>query len=110
VALTYHATPRTYFDSLDAGEPYRPAEFGSDGFIHCTDGPDRLVDVLNEFYADRSGDWIALVIDTDHLTSPVQYEDPNRVFPHVYGPINRDAIVDVRPIARDAGGRFAAVA
>jgi uncharacterized protein (DUF952 family) len=106
VRLTYHGTPAAYFDSLDPREPYVPQDFERDGFIHCTDGERRLADVLSEFCAESVGDWLVLYIDSELVEAPVKYEDSARVFPHIYGPLNRDAIIAVRPIGRTADGRF----
>jgi uncharacterized protein (DUF952 family) len=103
VALTYHGTARAHFESLPPDEPYLPRDFERDGFIHCTDGADRLIEVLNQFYASEEGDWIALVIETDRLTSELRYDDPERLFPHIYGPVNREAIVEVLPLRRADG-------
>lgn len=104
--LTYHATPKGYFDSLDPDEPYLPEGFEADGFVHCTDGAEALSMVLTTYYKDEPGDWVVLHLDADRITSPVRYDDPAEIFPHVYGPINRDAIVEVRDIPRDADGAF----
>lgn len=106
--LTYHGTPAAYFDSLDQFKPYVPADFRRDGFIHCTDGELRLADTLSTYYADSRGDWLVLYIDKDRVTAEIQYEDPERAFPHIYGPLNRDAIIAVRAIFRMPDGRFLA--
>jgi uncharacterized protein (DUF952 family) len=47
-----------------------------------------------------------LVLDLARLQSPVKYEDPNRIFPHIYGPLNREAIQEVRPFPRATDGTF----
>lgn len=72
---------------------------------------------MNELFhlADRSeweadaDDLVLLVIDADRVEAPVAYEPPEagvEDFPHVYGPIPVTAVVDVRPVTRDATGRF----
>lgn len=104
--LTFHGTPAAYFDSLAAAEPYVPADFERDGFIHCTDGERRLADTLSAYYGDSPGDWLVLYIDKDRVQSPIKYEDPEHVFPHIYGPLNQDAIVAVRPLTRTSDGKF----
>ena len=51
---------------------------------------------------------MVLDVDTSLLTSPVKHE-PSRsgeIYPHIYGPINVDAVVGVRPLIADAQGRF----
>ncbi len=103
---TFHGTPRDHFAAQPSNEPYLPPDYARDGFIHCTDGADRLLATLTAYYADQPGDWVALVIDTDLLTSPMKYEDPERVFPHIYGPVNRDAIIEVRALTRAEDGAF----
>ena len=104
--LTYHGTPTEYFDLLDPVEPYVPPNFAREGFIHCTDGDARLADTLSAYYADEPGDWLVLYIDKDRVVVPIKYEDPENVFPHIYGPLNRDAILAVCPIMRTSDGRF----
>ena len=32
------------------------------------------------------------------VTVPVVYEDPERIYPHIYGPIPIDAVIEVRPL------------
>jgi uncharacterized protein (DUF952 family) len=108
VAITYHGTPRDYFQSLDPSAAYLPAAFERDGFIHCTDGEDCLLETLTAYYRAEPGDWVALVIETERATAPIVYDDAERVFPHIYGPLNRDAIEDVRPLVRDESGAFMA--
>ncbi len=51
-----------------------------------------------------------LVIDVQKVKAPIKYEmlDPAMPcpFPHIYGPLNRDAIVDVILMPRAANGTF----
>ncbi len=51
-----------------------------------------------------------LVIDVRALTSPLKYEsfDSNLPFPfpHIYGPLNRDAILELVKMRRAADGTF----
>jgi uncharacterized protein (DUF952 family) len=52
---------------------------------------------------------IVLVIDTDKLISEVRYDEVpgwDAPFPHIYGPINLDAVTDVRSLERDSEGAF----
>lgn len=104
--LTYHGVPVEYFDLLDPAEPYTPPDFARDGFIHCTDGETRLADTLTAHYSDSPEDWLVLYIDKDRVQPPIRYEDDERVFPHIYGPLNRDAIAVVCPIMRASDGTF----
>ena len=42
--------------------------------------------------------WVVLDIDVDRLESEVRYEkgEPDEMFPHVYGPVNVDAVVGIK--------------
>jgi len=103
----YHLTPADYFNSLPADQPYVPREFGRDGFIHCTKGEERLLLVADTIYRRVPGDFLALVIDEGKLKSPLKYENVGGImFPHIYGPLNRDAIVRVVTIGRREDGTF----
>jgi uncharacterized protein (DUF952 family) len=106
VNITYHGTPQPYFDSLDPSKPYVPLDFERDGFIHTTEGREALSITLTNFYKTESGPWVVLYIDKDRVTSPLRYDDPAQIFPHIYGPLNRDAIVAVKPLARAPDGTF----
>jgi uncharacterized protein (DUF952 family) len=106
VNVTYHGVPRAHWDSLDPAQPYVPPDFEREGFIHCTDGREAVSSVLTQYYKDSVGEWLVLVVDKDRVKAPVKYEDPAGIFPHVYGPLNRDAIVAVVPLARAADGTF----
>lgn len=104
--ITYHGTPKAYFESLDPAQPYVPTDFEREGFIHCTDGREAVSIILSLYYKDSPGDWAVLYIDKDRVTSPVRYDDPAEVFSHIYGPLNRDAIIAVRDIGRADDGTF----
>ncbi|MFC6286621.1 DUF952 domain-containing protein [Nocardioides sp. GCM10027113] len=86
----------------------RGRTLAEEGFIHASRG-DQWQGVRDRFYADVEEPMVLLVIDTDRLTSPVVEEAPDgagdtgETFPHVYGPVNADAVVQVVPL--DSAGR-----
>jgi uncharacterized protein (DUF952 family) len=106
VRLAYHGTPKKYFESLDPGKPYVPEPFDREGFIHTTEGREAVSITLTRYYKASAEPWVVLYIDQDRVTPPVRYDDPAEVFPHIYGPLNRDAIVAVKTIERAADGTF----
>lgn len=105
-ALTYHLVAAQWFRDGDRAQPYVPEAFGSDGFIHCTDGMANLVDVGNRYYRNDRRMYVALVIDCAKVTAEIRYEDEARIYPHIYGALNRDAIVDILPLLRGPDGAF----
>jgi uncharacterized protein (DUF952 family) len=104
--VTYHLVPVEEWEGSDGESDYLPPAFVEDGFIHCTDGADELANTANRHYRDDPRPFVALQIDVSLLSSPVRYEDARRVYPHIYGPLNRDAILTVVSMPRDEAGRF----
>ena len=102
----YHLVPSDYWRRLDPSAPYLPREFEHDGFIHCTRGLSLMFQVANTFYRRVQGDFLLLTLDAERLSAEVRYEGG---FPHIYGPLNWDAIVAVRPLVRRSDGSFDSV-
>ena len=89
-----------------AETPFYEAEsLAVEGFIHnCR--PDQLRGVLGRHFAGHQV-LVLLVIDPSLLTSEVREEAAaDDTFPHIYGPIDRAAVVSVLPIEADSAGRF----
>jgi uncharacterized protein (DUF952 family) len=106
----YHLAPASRWHDWPNGQPYLPAEYDADGFIHCTAGDALMIEVANRFYRATDGDYVLLVIDPARLTAPLKWEassdDLAAVFPHIYGPLDRAAVQEVRPVRRAADGEF----
>ncbi len=62
--------------------------------------------MANRFYAGDPGAFVVLDLDLGLVGAPWRYDDPGSPYPHVYGPLRRDAVRGVRPVLRDAAGRF----
>ncbi|MFN8507734.1 MAG: DUF952 domain-containing protein [Dehalococcoidia bacterium] len=105
-----HLAPAERWRTWPAGAAYLPEAYAADGFVHCTAGDELMLAVANRFYGEVPGDFVALTIDPARLTSELRWEasgdDLAPLFPHVYGPIDADAVLAVRPMVRAAGGRF----
>lgn len=106
MSLTYHLVPLAFWEAQDLQSDYRPEpmQAGREDFIHCTDGAENMAATANRYYRAVPGQFILLVIDLDKVKSPVKYEDTNHIYPHIYGSLNRDAIVKIVPIPRAADG------
>ena len=86
---------------------YVPEAFDAEGFVHCSE-PDQLIRVANLRFAGRS-DLVLLWISVARLSAQVLYENlegGTELFPHVYGPIDLDAVVAATPFRPGADGRF----
>lgn len=74
------------------------------GFIHCSQA-EQVAAVHARFYRAVTVPVIRLTIDTELLTSPWQLDDvPGEPlpFPHIYGPLNLDAVVTAEPFRSSA--------
>ena len=118
MTLIYHITTR---DSLllarQTGE-YRTESLEKDGFIHLSQ-IHQVLGVANAFYTDQK-DLVILVVDTSRLKAELKYEAPvhptapahtaapsaSDLFPHLYGPLNLEAIVKAVDFPALADGKF----
>lgn len=78
----------------------RGIDLADEGYIHCSTAG-QWNGVLERFYGGDDG-LLLLHIDEQLLTSPLVYEQlpgAPEPFPHVYGPINLDAVRQVEPLA-----------
>jgi uncharacterized protein (DUF952 family) len=101
-----HLTERAMWEAgLRAGE-YVRADLAEDGFIHCLTA-DTLVRVAEKFYRDRP-DLVLLVIQEEKVKSPVLWEPASdgKLYPHIYGPLNPDAVVQVLPYGPEPDGSY----
>jgi uncharacterized protein (DUF952 family) len=115
--MIYHiCSQQAWRAALEAGD-YRAESLIIEGFIHCS-GSEQILGVANSFYAGQI-DLVLLLIEPEHVAPRLVWEaaahpDPdaaldapaNQQFPHIYGPLNLDAVVEVRPFQADQDGRF----
>lgn len=106
MATFLHLTERSLWEQgLAAGE-YRRQDLIDDGFIHCLTA-ETLVRVAEKYYRDKT-DLVLLEIEERLVTCPVKWEPASdgKLYPHIYGPLNPDAVVAVRAYAPGPDGSF----
>ncbi|MFD9037373.1 DUF952 domain-containing protein [Streptomyces bottropensis] len=96
-------------------QPYAPASLAEDGFVHCSPDEATTLAVVNAFYRDAPKPLHVLVLDEERLDARVELEaaapapppgvGADVLFPHVFGPLNREAVVRVLEIRWDEEGR-----
>ena len=100
--VIYHMTTRADWEGTSPDANFVAATLADEGFIHCTAEPERLLQVANRFYRSTPDEWVILTVATAQLTAPLRWEAADgHLFPHIYGPIARDAIVAVTPFPRN---------
>lgn len=75
-------------------------ELADEGFIHLSTA-DQVAGVQSRFYSGVTN-LVLLHVDEALLTAPLVYEqvgDAPAPFPHLYGPLNVDAVVQVDDLA-----------
>lgn len=105
--LIFHITTRKEWKKYQKGGRYSPENFEQEGFIHASRG-NQLEETANRFFSNRNK-ILLLVIDMARLVPEVQYEeDPEtgEQYPHIYGPVNIDAIVDKLDVYAEKEGEF----
>jgi uncharacterized protein (DUF952 family) len=106
VRQTLHLVARDAWAAADPAAPYRHPSLDTEGFIHCTDGDEAMAATANRHYAGDDRPFVVLTVDLDRLGVPWRFDEPGTPYPHVYGPIDRAAIVAVRPMPRASDGTF----
>jgi uncharacterized protein (DUF952 family) len=92
----YHITTQIEWDQAKLNGEYKPAQFEQEGFIHCS-AENQVDGVLDRFYKGQTG-LVKLKIEKAKLQRPLLFElaiDLDELFPHVYGALNLDSVVDV---------------
>lgn len=104
-SVILHLTERSLWEAARVSGRYEMSTRGrtlaEEGFVHFSTRA-QLPAVAAFLYGTYDGpdDLVVLVVDPDRLGVPVRYEamEPGGAeFPHVYGPIPVDAVVDVEP-------------
>ena len=103
-----HATSRAAWSAAQARGQYSADSLAGEGFIHCSK-VDQILRVANLSFTGQHG-LVLLVIDPGRLASELRW-DPGadlatELFPHIYGPINLDAVAQVIDFEPTPDGKF----
>ena len=98
----FHIAELAHWTEAQRSGAYQQSTVGrtldEEGFIHAARG-DQWDDVRRRYYAGVTEPLVLLVIDTDRLTSPWQEDSVgDTTYPHIYGPLNPDAVVATVPL------------
>jgi uncharacterized protein (DUF952 family) len=111
VTLIYHIAEAADWEQAQRDGQYttstRGVSLAEQGFIH-TSQPAQVALVANAFYQGVP-DLVLLTIDTERVGSPIRYEPvpgQDLPYPHIYGPLNPDAVIEARPFPPGPDGTF----
>jgi uncharacterized protein (DUF952 family) len=113
--MIYHITSRMAWNEARERGAYLTQSLETEGFIHCST-EEQVVPVAQKYYKGQEG-LLLLVIEPDRLTSDLKWEPPAEgtpppgvpegdLFPHIYGPINLEAVVRVFDLQSQPDGKY----
>ena len=103
----YHILSKADWAAAQAEGVYSPASLDLEEFIHCSTGW-QVLRTANLYYAGRD-DLLILCIAVDRVQADIHYEDSvgaGMDFPHIYGPLNLDAVEKVLRLEIGPSGNF----
>lgn len=134
MTLIFHITSRDAALVARENGEYRAESLVREGMIHLS-GIHQVLDVADRFYTGQHG-LVLLAVDASRLKAELKYEAPVHpaeapenegfsrgkrlsysndptdkplaadLFPHLYGPLNFDAVVAVYDFQSDSSGKF----
>ena len=105
--IIYHLTHFKDWEAAKSSDEFNAESLESEGFIHCSEDETQLLGVAERLFAGQQN-LIAMMIDTDLLNSPLKREPSTAgdIYPHIYGPINANAVIGIRRLSTDPEGKF----
>jgi len=95
--IIYHITTAQEWQDALQKKFYEAPSLQAEGFIHCSKA-EQVQGVLERYFKGKTA-LVKLTIDTTKLTHQLQYDfspSTNETFPHVYGVINIEAVVEAQ--------------
>ena len=113
--MIYHITSRTAWSEARERGDYRAESVETEGFIHCSTET-QVVPVAEKYYKGQKN-LLLLVVEPALLSSDLKWEPPSggapppgvaegELFPHVYGPINLEAVVQAIDPESNPDGKY----
>ncbi len=103
----FHITRRADWQKALEDGAYQADSLASQGFIHCSTRA-QVVGVANNIYRGQHG-LVLLEIDSRRVQPEIRHENlegGTDLFPHIYGPLNLEAVEKVIEFEPGADGRF----
>ena len=106
LSLILHITRLEQWKQAESAGVYRSETLGSEGFIHCST-PQQVIKVANAVYHGQMG-LVLLVINPSKVRSDIRFEksEGRGLYPHIYGPLNIDAVIKVHRFEPNQDGNF----
>jgi uncharacterized protein (DUF952 family) len=103
----FHILPHGEWERAKERGVYQPESLETDGFIHCSTR-EQVMRTANLYFRGQPG-LMLLTIAADQVKAMIRYEDlmgEGMRFPHIYGPLNLDAVIEESHLMMDMDSRF----
>lgn len=101
----WHITKRKQWEQAQIAQVYLSDSLASEGFIHCST-QEQVLPTANFLFRSQQ-DLVLLGIDSSKVQPEIRYEDVDgTTFPHIYGALNTDAVVEVLNLQPGVDGLF----
>jgi uncharacterized protein (DUF952 family) len=101
-----HITQRQAWETAKNLGTYRSNTLDTEGFMHCSTTA-QVIGSANRFFKNQT-DLVILIIDVDRVRAEIRYEGEvaSNLFPHIYGELNLDAVIQSIDLEPDENGEF----
>lgn len=107
MTLILHITTQEAWATAVAHGTYTADSLESEGFIHCS-APEQVLMPANAMFKGQTN-LVLLCLDSRKINARLVYEDcyeSGHQFPHIYGPLNLDAVAAVVAFPPQPDGSF----
>jgi uncharacterized protein (DUF952 family) len=105
LAIIVHIAKKADWEGAKPTGTYNGDTLVTQGFIHCST-PSQVVGVANAVHNGEK-DLVLVCIDTTKVRSEIKYEKSRmKLYPHIYGPLNVDAVRTVLDFKPKEDGTF----
>lgn len=107
MSTIFHITTSDNWLKAKAQGEYDFCALATDGFIHASKW-EQTLKTANKYFENQT-DLVVLVIEAEKLTSQLVFEAPagrDEEFPHIYGPLNLDAVIGFKKLVTNEEGQF----
>ncbi len=105
--MIFHITTQQAWNDAQALDEYTVFSLISEGFVHLSTEA-QVLGTAERFY-NGVANLVLLQVDETTCTAELRWEPPaedptsDARFPHLYGPLNLDAVLDARPLEKIDG-------
>jgi uncharacterized protein (DUF952 family) len=103
----FHIFEKARWADAQARGEYTPEGFEKEGFIHLS-SKHQLKGTAERYYRGQTGLGV-LKVEISRLKAPLKYENlmgGDELFPHLYGPLNTDAVAQIVFLGLTHEGEF----